>query len=179
MTDLPGVASVLHLTETGSTQAVARALAEQGAADHTLVWADRQTRGRGRLARRWQSGPGGLYFSLILRPSFAPDKLAAFSLLTAEAAAAALSQETGLATQVKPPNDVMSGSKKLCGILAEASGGSKSLDWLVVGVGINVNNKPALKRAASLASLTGKTWDPSSILAAFLREFDRRYPPGN
>ena len=75
-----GTSQVLRLSVTDSTQAVARFLAEQGAPDRTLVWADRQTAGRGRLKRRWDSRLGGLYFSLILRPAFPPSRLAALSL---------------------------------------------------------------------------------------------------
>ena len=178
-TDLPGIAQLLRLSSTDSTQTVARFLAEQGAPDLTLVWADRQTAGRGRLKRRWTSRSGGLYFSLILRPSFAPSRLADLSLAMAGAAAEALAS-TGIATAVKPPNDVI-GSRgrrrgKVCGILAEASGGSRSVDWVVLGVGINVNNSVSgVKGAASLKSLTGRPWEPAEILRSFLRSFAKAY----
>jgi len=177
--DLPGITQLLRLSSTDSTQTVARFLAEQGAPDRTLVWADRQTTGRGRMKRRWTSRPGGLYFSLILRPSFPPARLADLSLAMAEAAAAALAC-TGISTAVKPPNDVI-GSRgrrrgKVCGILAEASGGSRSVDWVVLGVGINVNNAVSgVKGAASLKSLTGRCWVPDQVLGSFLQSFARAY----
>ncbi|MBI4377222.1 MAG: biotin--[acetyl-CoA-carboxylase] ligase [Elusimicrobia bacterium] len=177
---LPGISQCLALPETGSTQEVARYLANRGAPDHTLVWAERQNAGKGRLGRRWESPPGGLYFSLVLRPRFPPSRLADLSLLSAQAAAAALSRLAGVKTEVKPPNDVLvehkGRAKKICGILAEASGGSRGVDWVVLGVGINVNNKvPALPEAASLKSVTGREWDLEQVLAAFLREFEARY----
>jgi len=176
---LPGIAQLLHLSFTDSTQAVARFLAQHGAPDRTLVWADRQTAGRGRLQRRWNSRAGGLYFSLVLRPAFPPSRLAQLSLATANAAAAALAA-TGIAATVKPPNDVIGTrgrrSGKICGILAEASGGSRSVDWAALGVGINVNNTVAgIPGAASLKGLTGRTWDLAAILRLFLESFNTTY----
>jgi BirA family biotin operon repressor/biotin-[acetyl-CoA-carboxylase] ligase len=177
--DLPGIAQLLRLSSTDSTQAVARFLAEQGAPDRTLVWADMQTAGRGRMKRRWTSRPGGLYFSLILRPSFPPSRLAELNLAMAAAAAAALAT-SGLTTAVKPPNDVIASrgrrTGKVCGILAEASGGSRSVDWVVLGVGINVNNSVSgVPGAASLKSLTGRTWAPAEVLRSFLKSFADAY----
>lgn len=176
---LPGVCSTLHLKEAESTQTLARALAEQGAEDRMLIWADRQTQGRGRMARRWSSPAGGLYISLILRPSFAPAELAAFSLMTAEAAARALQGLSGIEMAIKPPNDVLastrSGPRKICGILSQASGPARRLDWLVVGVGINVNAAPRTVGAASLKSITERTWEIEDILREFLTQFFSRY----
>ncbi|MCX5795768.1 MAG: biotin--[acetyl-CoA-carboxylase] ligase [Elusimicrobia bacterium] len=178
-TDLPGITQLLRLSSTDSTQAVARFLAEQGAPDRTVVWADRQTAGRGRMKRRWTSRAGGLYFSLILRPSFPPSRLADFSLATAGAAAEALAV-AGISCAVKPPNDVIGSrgkrSGKVCGILAEASGGSRSVDWVALGVGINVNNSVSgVKGAASLKGLTGRAWEPAEVLRSFLKSFADAY----
>lgn len=175
MKSLPGVTQLLRLAKTDSTQAVARFLAEQGAPHGTLVWADRQSAGRGRLKRRWSSGPGGLYVSLVLRPDIAPARLAALSVAAAAAAARAIAGVTGLRTAVKPPNDVYAesprGPRKVCGILAEASGGARHVDWVVLGVGVNVNNAlPGLPRAASLKGLTGRRWNLETILSRLLRE---------
>jgi BirA family biotin operon repressor/biotin-[acetyl-CoA-carboxylase] ligase len=181
---LPGITDLRRLAVTASTQDLAKDLARGGARDATLVWALRQTRGRGRLARRWLSGAGGLYFSLILKPAFPPSRLADFSLMTAEAASEALESLTGLHMEVKPPNDVMTRDpkgvlRKVCGILAEACGGAASLDWLVVGIGVNVNNSPRLPKdalpASSLRKLTGHAWELETVLGAFLSEFFRRY----
>jgi BirA family biotin operon repressor/biotin-[acetyl-CoA-carboxylase] ligase len=173
---LPGVSQLLRLTETDSTQTVARFLAEQGAPHGTLVWADRQTGGRGRMSRRWDSRPGGLYFSLLLRPSFAHSRLPALSLETAQSVGYVLQTLSGRRHAVKPPNDVMAVVKgeprKIAGILIESSGTSRRLDWLVIGIGVNVNNAARGSfKAASLKSLTGRAWDEEAVLRAILGRF--------
>jgi len=131
------------------------------------------------MIRRWDSRPGGLYVSLILRPGFSPSRLAELSLIAAQAAARALSSQAGIRTEVKPPNDVLAfeGERpgKICGILAEASGDCRRLHWVVLGVGINVNNAPRAQGAASLKTLTGRSWDMAEVLRGFLREFDSLY----
>ncbi|OGR82685.1 MAG: biotin--[acetyl-CoA-carboxylase] ligase [Elusimicrobia bacterium RIFCSPHIGHO2_02_FULL_57_9] len=180
MNPMPGISQILHLPQTDSTQTVAHFLAEKGASDRTLVWADRQTAGRGRLERKWASPKDGLYFSLVIRPSFSPQRLADLSLMTSRAAAAALTQHAGIETLVKPPNDVLGikkgKAKKICGILIEASGGPQRLEWVAVGVGINVNSTPpGLPDASSLKDLTGKYWDLTEVLRGFLKSFFRSY----
>jgi len=171
---LAGVRRLVRLTSVASTQSAARKLAEQGAPDGTLVWSLTQTAGRGRMGRRWRSGPGGLYVSWLLRPKFPPARLADFSLACGAAAAAALRDATNIETAVKPPNDVLAlctdgRYRKICGILCEASGGSSSLDWLVVGIGMNVDNAPPLKRSTSLRALTGRRVGLEPVLRALMR----------
>lgn len=160
---------------------MARRLAEEGAEDRTMVWADKQTGGRGRMERKWDSRPGGLYISLILKPRFPASRLADLSLMTARSTAQAVSAISGVITSVKPPNDVYASKKargkpgKISGILAEASGSSRGLDWLVLGVGVNVNNAPRAAGAVTLKSLTGKTWKVEAVLQRWLEEFERSY----
>lgn len=188
--EIPGIKQVVRLTTVDSTQKAARKLAEEGAAEWTLVWADKQTAGKGRLGRRWSSGPGGLYFSLILRPKIAPKRLAELSLATADAVAQVVNDITGLKTAVKPPNDVLAtapGSsntsspgpefKKVCGILIEASGGAEQVDWIVLGIGLNVNNAvpKTLKEASSLALLSGRQYDVPELLLRVLENFQRKF----
>ena len=180
---LAGVRRLVRLNETGSTQAVARSLAEDGAPDGTLVWARRQTAGKGRLGRRWRSDAGGLYVSWLLRPTFPPERLAELSLACADALAQAL-RGFGIATAVKPPNDILAlcadgKARKLCGILCEASGDSKRLHWLIIGFGINVNNAPALKRATSLRALVGKRVGVERVLQSALSRLSRARRAGN
>jgi BirA family biotin operon repressor/biotin-[acetyl-CoA-carboxylase] ligase len=172
---------LLRFESLGSTQAEARRLAEEGAAAWTLVWALRQTAGRGRMERSWSSEPGGLYVSLILRPRAVPSDLPGYSLLFAEACAAAIMKETGLETAIKPPNDVLCRPKggdwkKVCGILLEASGGSKSVDWLVAGIGINVDNPvpPALAEAGRLNAMAPRPVGIEALLEAVLDEIAKR-----
>lgn len=173
-----GVRRLIRLDRSDSTQTVARRLADEGAPDGTLVWALRQTAGKGRLGRRWRSAPGGLYVSWLIRPSFPPSRLAHFSLACGAAAAAALRDAAGVETAVKPPNDVLARGadgkfRKLCGILCEASGDSARLHWLVVGVGVNVDNAPPLRRATSVKALTGRSTGLEPVLRALMKRLSR------
>jgi BirA family biotin operon repressor/biotin-[acetyl-CoA-carboxylase] ligase len=179
--NLPGVVRLVRLKSTVSTQNKARKLAEAGAPSGTLVWADRQTRGRGRLARRWTSGPGGLYVTLLIRPKIGPQKLAALSLKIGRIAAKSVRLQTGLAVKIKLPNDVLARGKgtgknapykKVCGILMEASGCAHEIDWVIIGIGVNVSNKiPAsLAQAASLSELAGKKFTRAEILTRLLSD---------
>ena len=175
---LSGVRRLVRLATSDSTQTVARRLAAEGAPDGTLVWALRQTAGKGRMGRRWRSAPGGLYVSWLIRPKFPPPRLAEFSLACGAAAAAALREVAAVETAVKPPNDVLARGadgkfRKLCGILCEASGDSTSLHWLVVGVGVNVDNVPPLKRATSLKALTGRRTGLEPVLRALMKRLAR------
>ena len=180
---LAGVRRLVRLTSTDSTQAVARRLAEEGSPDGTLVWALSQTAGKGRMGRKWRSAPGGLYASWLLRPKFKPERLCELSSACGEALAATL-REFGATTSVKPPNDVLAlcpdgKARKLCGILCEARGDSKNIDWLVIGFGVNVNNPPPLKRSTSLRRLTGRRVDLPSVLRVALTRLSRARRAGN
>jgi BirA family biotin operon repressor/biotin-[acetyl-CoA-carboxylase] ligase len=140
----PGYRLVVRDT-VGSTSDVARELAQAGAADGTVVWARRQTAGRGRLGRPFASPPGNLYASFVLRPRVAPAAAAELSfvaaLAVAEAAAAVL--PAAVAVTLKWPNDVLVAGAKLAGILLEASTTPDgTLDFLVLGIGINVTSHP-------------------------------------
>ena len=133
--------------------------------------------------RPWRSSPGGLYASWLLRPKFAPDRLAELSLACGEALAETL-RDVGATTMVKPPNDVLAlcpdgKARKLCGVLCEDSGDSKSLHWLVIGFGVNVNNPPPLKRSTSLRRLTGRRIDIPSVLRAAMTRLSRARREGN
>ena len=163
---------LVRLGTVDSTQAEARRRAEAGAPDGLVVWARRQTAGKGRMGRRWRSDAGGLYASWLLRPKFPPPRLAELSIACGEALAEAL-RGFGAATAVKPPNDVLAlcadgKARKLCGVLCEASGGANKLDWLIIGFGVNVNNAPPLKRATSLRAVTGKRIPVERVLRACL-----------
>lgn len=179
----PSVARLVKKKAVSSTQTLARQLADKGAPAWTLVWADRQTHGRGRMDRRWASAAGGLYASLILRPKLRPTRLARLSLEAGQAAAEAVAEASGLPTRVEMPNDVLAKApngdyKKVCGILIEAAGDSKHVEWLVVGFGVNVNNKVpnTLPQAASLAKLAGKPFEVEKVLACMLDRFAAAWP---
>jgi len=154
--------------ECPSTQELARALPHGGVAA-----TDHQTAGRGRRGRAWVAPPGtALLFSLSLTPRSAPDRLAAFSLVAAEAVAAACGPEA----LVRWPNDVIAGGGKLAGVLPELRDGT-----LVLGVGINADmtaeQLPAEARvpATSLRLLRGVEVDRAALLADVLAELERRY----
>lgn len=183
MDPIPGIRQLVKLTLVDSTQKAARKLAEEGAQEWTLVWADRQSAGKGRMGRAWNSGPGGLYFSLLLRPRIAPERLAEISLAAADAVARVVNEVTGLKTAVKPPNDVLAQPagggeyRKICGILIEASGTATAVEWLVIGVGLNVNNKlpKTLVEAASLSGLLGRPLDLEGLLRLVIQAFQKKY----
>jgi len=127
-------AEILVLDETTSTNDVARELAERGCPEGSLVVAARQSAGRGRMGRHWQSQEGGLWFSLVLRPGSRVVPVFRLALVSAVGSAEGLYEQTGLAVGLKWPNDLQVAGKKVGGILHEAG-----RDWVVVGVGINVN----------------------------------------
>ncbi len=182
----PGLANrhlkgpVHHFDEVASTNDMAKELAARGAPEGTLVVAEAQSRGRGRLGRQWESPPGtGLYVSLILRPALPPAEMPQITLTTAVAAARALSRAAGVTPGIKWPNDLLLGGKKLGGILTEMEAESEQIRHLVVGLGINVNN-PAFPEeisaiATSLALATGRRHSRVTILRAWLEEFEELY----
>lgn len=129
-----------HYRETDSTNSRARELAAGGAPEGTLVVAEGQSRGRGRRERAWFSPPFlGVYASLVLRPSIPPGEAPRMAILAAVAVAEAIRSETGLPVTIKWPNDILAGGRKIAGILLELATDMGAVDYLVIGVGINVN----------------------------------------
>lgn len=165
----------IRLGETDSTNARVLALARGGAPAWTAVVADSQTAGRGRGGRAWASPPGvALYFSVLLRPSLAPDVLPLATLAAGCAVAEAVRAETGLPAGLKWPNDVLVNGRKACGILCEAETGPDGAPAVAVGIGLNVNTprsalppRPAFP-ATSLAAEAGRTFDRERLLQACL-----------
>lgn len=171
------------LKETGSTNRDADAAGAAGAAEGLLFAADMQTAGRGRMERKWFS-PGGLnlYFSLLLRPDVAPPCAASLPLVIGLAVAEGLAAcAPSLQPKIKWPNDILVANKKICGILCEMQLKGSAVDYLVAGIGINVNIKVAqLPRelravATSVAIETGGLVPRETILAAILNRFEPLY----
>lgn len=168
---------VLRLKSAVSTQTRARRMADAGAAAWTAIRADRQTRGRGRMDRRWSSGAGGLYFSLVLRPRISPRRLAALSVKIGKICSKTLGRLSGLKTRVKLPNDVLAAApgsreyRKVCGVLIEASGCAHETEWVIVGIGVNVANRipDSLPHASSLALLSREKFDLDAVFAALVK----------
>ena len=160
------------LRETGSTMEDAHALAQQGAPEGTLVYAARQTQGRGRLQRVWESPDGGAYFSLLLRPQRPAADIPQLSLVAGLAAVEGLRQLVRIYPSVRWPNDVMVDGKKLAGILVEARANA-----VVVGVGINVttNSDDLPDTAMALSAIASRCPHPHQTAGAFWRRFSAWY----
>lgn len=173
-------AKIVHYFVTTSTNAVALRLAADGALHGTLVVAEEQTSGRGRFGRPWYSERGsGIYASLILRPVLPPSAAPVLTLMAGLALAQALAQETGLATDIRWPNDVLLGGRKAGGILTEMSADLDRIHAVVIGIGVNVNHTrmPAELRATatSLRIESGKTYSRARVLACLLRRLRDAY----
>ncbi|MFC1632461.1 biotin--[acetyl-CoA-carboxylase] ligase [Candidatus Omnitrophota bacterium] len=123
-----------------STNKVAFALAEQGAAYGTTVFAEGQSKGKGRLGRSWVSPKGtGIYFSVVLRPDISPGEASLVTLLAAVSSVEAIRKVTGLRALIRWPNDVLVNNKKVCGILTEMQAEDSRIKFLILGLGVNVN----------------------------------------
>ena len=162
------------VAEAGSTNADLVAAAEQDAPEGTVLLAEHQVAGRGRLDRVWTSPPrAGLTVSVLLRPDVPAARRGWLPLLTGVALAEAVGESTGVLASVKWPNDLLArDGRKLAGILAESSGRA-----VVVGTGLNVTTTAAElpDTGTSLAAVTGGTVDRAPVLLAFLRALERRY----
>ncbi|MGI6168602.1 MAG: biotin--[acetyl-CoA-carboxylase] ligase [Christensenellales bacterium] len=130
---------MFYYKELDSTNTRAKQLAADGCPDGTLVVADRQTGGRGRLGRGFFSPTGGIWMSLVLRPHLAPGDAQKITLMAAVAVVQAISVFTSARPQIKWPNDILIGEKKLCGILTEMVADMDALNYVVVGIGLNAN----------------------------------------
>jgi BirA family biotin operon repressor/biotin-[acetyl-CoA-carboxylase] ligase len=177
-----GRQEIHHYEVIPSTNIRARELAEKGAPEGTLVIAESQTAGRGRRGRLWVSPQkGGIYLSLIARPQLSPSEAPQITLLTAVALANAIMGQTDLLVQIKWPNDLLIERRKLSGILTELHTEGDLVDYVVVGVGVNVNTTTEAlstirdQKATSIAVETGKRVLRLKVLRAFLLDFEYQY----
>lgn len=167
-----------HYEYLNSTMDAAFDLAIDGACEGTLVVAEGQHRGRGRMGRQWISPKAkGIYFSLILRPKIMPNEAPKLTLLTAVAVAEAIRKSTGLSPLIKWPNDILVGEKKLGGILTELNAEVDRVKFVIIGVGINVNLKKTQLpfRATSIRNELGKTFSRVELLRQILTEIEHYY----
>ena len=165
-----------------STNEYAFLLAEDGAEEGTVVVADEQSAGRGRFGRAWHSPPGvGLWSSIILRPDLFPWEAPKITMVTALAVACAIERTTDLAAVLKWPNDVLVGNRKVCGILTELNAEIDSVNFVIIGMGLNVNQcewefPVALRETAtSLRIEGGRPFSRINVFQALLREFESVY----
>jgi BirA family biotin operon repressor/biotin-[acetyl-CoA-carboxylase] ligase len=171
-----------YFAELDSTNSYALRLAEQGARQGELVIAESQTDGRGRLGRRWVSPPNiNLYFSLILRPKLPPARAPQLTLMAAVALAEALESFLPVPPRIKWPNDITVDGKKLAGILTEMSCGPERVDFVILGVGVNINYPPDLmpeeirQRATSILAERQKKISREDFLRRLIQDLDRCY----
>jgi BirA family transcriptional regulator, biotin operon repressor / biotin---[acetyl-CoA-carboxylase] ligase len=172
--------NILHYFRIDSTNAAALKLAADGAEHGTVVVAEEQTAGRGRLGRVWFSEKSsGIYTSILLRPPLSPAVAPVLTLMTGLAAQKAVSTVTGLAVDIRWPNDLLVNGKKVCGILTEMSAEVDRLHAVVLGIGINVNHStmPAELEeiATSLRMEAHRGISRVQVLVTLLREIERHY----
>jgi len=170
---------ILIFDEVGSTNDIAMELGAKGGEDGLVVVAESQSHGKGRLGRTWISPKGvNLYVSVLLRPEFSPHHASALTMMASVATATAISRVTGLVTEIKWPNDILIGGKKVSGILTEMHAEGDRIHYVVIGVGVNVNMKredfPDNLRmpAASLMEYAGRKIDRNELLRALLESMD-------
>ena len=165
-----------------STNTCLKRLVAEGAVDGTVVTADFQTAGRGRMSREFQSPAGkGIYLSVLLRPNLPPERLPPVTALAGVAACDAVERVCGVRPGLKWPNDLVLDGKKLCGILTEMGMDAAGKPWLVLGIGINVSQtaedfSPDVARiATSLTARLKKEVSRPALTAALIEALDRMY----
>ncbi|MBI3451393.1 MAG: biotin--[acetyl-CoA-carboxylase] ligase [Rhodospirillales bacterium] len=173
---LPPAYRLVTMDTVGSTNEEAKRLARAGAEDGTLVWAREQTAGRGRSGRSWTSPPGNLYCSIIARPECPPAEAAQLSFVAALGLGGALGAVLPPLVEMryKWPNDVLLNNRKVAGILIETEGvGKDALDWLVIGVGLNIASHPEDTEfpATGLKFEAGVDFTAQELLETFTRHF--------
>ena len=168
--------------ETTSTNDVVERLGLDGVAEGIVVFAERQTAGRGRLGRQWISPAGcGLWFSVLLRPKLAPMATTQLTVASAVAVARGIQSQTPLLPQIKWPNDILLNGRKVCGILTELSAELDRVHHVTLGIGLDVNQTkeelpPELRAiATSLRLESGRSWPRADIALAILKELDSLY----
>lgn len=166
---------VVFLQEAASTMDAAKELARKGCPAFTVVVAGRQTQGRGRMRRVWDSGEGGLYFTVVLRPRLPVLWSSRVNFLVALTLADVLREGYGVDAGLKWPNDILVEGRKLSGLLSEMESEGDQVNFINVGIGLNVNNRtPAVEPpAVSLQELLGRAVPRRDILARFLDELEQ------
>ncbi len=171
-----------YFAEIDSTNTHARRLAEQGAPEGEVVVAETQTEGRGRLGRRWVSPPrANLYFSIILRPQMPPVDVPQITLMAAVALVETIRSVVQAPATIKWPNDILVKGKKLAGILTELSLSGERVEFVLLGIGLNVNFPPVMMppdlraRATSILDWTKKEVSRAHVLRRLIQDLDRCY----
>ena len=172
--------TLYYYDEIDSTNTQIKRLAEEDAPHGTLAVADYQSRGKGRRGRAWDSPHGSaIYMSILFRPEIRPDRASMLTLVIGLSVTQAIRSNLGLQAQIKWPNDVVLNGKKLVGILTEMSTEVDYINYVVIGVGINVNQKvfdeELKEKATSLMIETGAPVKRSALIAAVMKHFEINY----
>jgi BirA family transcriptional regulator, biotin operon repressor / biotin---[acetyl-CoA-carboxylase] ligase len=177
-----GQQEIRYFDQTDSTNLQAKAMAAAGAPEGTLIIAEEQTAGRGRRGRTWFSPPGaGIYMSLIIRPAILPQEAPRFALLAVAAVAAAVRETTFLTPRIKWPNDILLNGRKLGGILTEVSMEMDKVEYLIIGLGLNVSLAreafpPELRETGtSIRAELGRSLHRLPLVRGILESLERTY----
>jgi len=175
---------VYYFPELKSSNIIAKEKAlhrAEGINEGTLIIAERQSAGKGRLGREWFSPAGGIWLSIILYPQLPPSYIPRITLMTAVAVVKAIKMCVQIKPQIKWPNDILINEKKVCGILTEMSAELDIINWVVVGIGINVNidhrkfPEDIQENTISLKEVLGKEVLRVKMVQVFLQEFEKYY----
>lgn len=174
---------IVVVEETRSTNDLAWEAARRGALEGFVVFAERQTGGRGQYGRRWESAPYlGLWLSILLRPVMTLRESPRLTSLLADLVAATITEETGCPATIKPPNDIYVAGRKVAGVLVEGRTENNGSYVAVGGIGINVNQiasdfpEELRVSAGSLAMARGQTMERGRLAITLLRNLDKRMP---
>lgn len=181
-TKLIGQGSIVIYDETDSTNRQAFNLASQGMEEGSIIIAENQSSGKGRLGRHWVTFPGqGIYFSIILRPPIPPSKASGLTIVAAVALSFTLDEFQITNHEIKWPNDILINGRKAAGILSEIKADPDSIDFIIVGIGINLNIPAELwpdeikDIASSVTDAAGTEIDRCSFLKVLLSNFEKYY----
>lgn len=173
--EFPHRKSKIHyFDQVDSTMDIARNLARKGCPDFTVVIGGEQQKGRGRLKRTWLSAPGGLYFTIVLRPPIPPILSTRVNFAAAMILARTLRRLFAIEAMVKWPNDILVADKKIAGLLSEMEAEADRVAYINIGLGINVNNDPTSSEplASSLKIILGREISKRYLLSEFLDELE-------
>ena len=171
---------IYYYEDVDSTNNVGKILANKGCADGSIIISESQNKGRGRLERGWYSPKGaGIWFSVVLKPKMSPQNAPKFTLLAAVAMTRAIENITGIKCGIKWPNDILYDGKKLVGILTEMNAEIDRINYIVIGMGLNVNNdvfpKELEEIATSLKMIAAKKFNRIDLLSEIIRELEIEY----
>ncbi|UOR12483.1 biotin--[acetyl-CoA-carboxylase] ligase [Halobacillus amylolyticus] len=171
-----------HFEEVTSTQEVVHQLAKQGKPHGTVVIADKQVQGKGRMSRNWDSPKGkGIWMSILLRPELLPYQAPQLTLLAATVLAEVIAEQSSILPQIKWPNDLLVNHKKVSGILTEMQAEQDQIQYVVLGIGINVNQTESdipeelQHKASSLQIESQQQWSIQGTIQRILQQFERTY----